>query len=66
MKNKILPIITIFLLMTFFAFVESPEDMLKECGRESGGNKTMASKLIGLPNHQTFTNWMKKHKVTDQ
>ena len=34
--------------------------------RESGGNKTMASKLIGLPNHQTFTNWMKKHKVTGQ
>lgn len=33
--------------------------------RESGGNKTMASKLIGLPNHQTFTNWMKKHKVSD-
>lgn len=34
--------------------------------QESGGNKTMASKLIGLPNHQTFTNWMKKHKVTGQ
>ncbi|MBI9017057.1 MAG: sigma 54-interacting transcriptional regulator [Phycisphaerae bacterium] len=31
--------------------------------KASGGNKTVASRLVGLPNHQTFTNWMKKHKV---
>jgi transcriptional regulator with PAS, ATPase and Fis domain len=26
----------------------------------SGGNKSKASKLLGLPNYQTFTNWCKK------
>lgn len=30
---------------------------------KAGGNKTKASKLIGLENHQNFTNWMKKHGV---
>jgi transcriptional regulator with PAS, ATPase and Fis domain len=27
---------------------------------QSDGNKTKAAKLVGLPNYQTFTNWMKQ------
>lgn len=30
---------------------------------EAGGNKSAACKLVGLPNYQTFTNWMKKFGV---
>ena len=30
---------------------------------ETGGNKSAACKLVGLPNYQTFTNWMKKYRV---
>ncbi len=30
---------------------------------EAGGNKTKAAELVGLPNYQTFTNWMKKYGV---
>ena len=29
----------------------------------TGGNKTRAAKLLGLPSYQTLTNWMKKHGV---
>jgi len=29
--------------------------------KESGGNKTKATKLLGLPNYQTFTNWLEKY-----
>ena len=36
---------------------------LKRALKETGGNKTRASRLIGLDNHQNFTNRMKKHKV---
>lgn len=28
---------------------------------EAVGNKTRAAKLVGLPNYQTFSNWLKKH-----
>ncbi|MCE2487347.1 MAG: hypothetical protein J4F42_17670 [Desulfurellaceae bacterium] len=30
---------------------------------ETGGNKSAACKLVGLPNYQTFTNWLKKYGV---
>jgi transcriptional regulator with GAF, ATPase, and Fis domain len=30
---------------------------------ESGGNKTVAAKLVGLSSYQTFTNWLTKYKV---
>lgn len=29
----------------------------------TGGNKTKAAKLVGLPNYQTFTNWCEKYGV---
>jgi DNA-binding protein Fis len=32
---------------------------MKECG----GNKSRAAKLLGLPNYQTLTNWLKRHGV---
>lgn len=31
--------------------------------RETGGNKTKAAKLVGLPNYQTLTNWLEKYNV---
>ena len=31
--------------------------------KESGGNKTAAASLVGLPSHTTFTNWMKRHNL---
>ena len=31
---------------------------------EANGNKTKAARLVGLPNSQTFTNWMQKYKLT--
>jgi DNA-binding NtrC family response regulator len=33
---------------------------IEEALRESEGNKTKAAKLVGLPNYQTLTNWMKQ------
>ena len=30
---------------------------------ETEGNKSAACKLVGLPNYQTFTNWLKKYGV---
>jgi len=36
---------------------------LKRAIEEAKGNKTFAAKLTGLPNYQTFINWMNKHKV---
>ena len=36
---------------------------LKKAVDKSNGNKTKAALLVGLPSYQTFTNWMKKHKV---
>lgn len=34
---------------------------LKRAYEEAGGNKSAACKLVGLPNYQTLTNWMKKY-----
>ena len=36
---------------------------LQRALKEAGGNKSRAAALIGLENHQNFTNWMKKHNV---
>jgi transcriptional regulator with GAF, ATPase, and Fis domain len=33
---------------------------LEQALREAGGNKTKAAVLLGLPNYQTLTNWMKQ------
>ena len=30
---------------------------------ETGGNKSRAARLVGLPSYQTFTNWMRKYGV---
>jgi len=37
---------------------------LKRALEEAHGNKTKAAQLVGLPNYQTFTNWMQKYKLT--
>ena len=37
---------------------------LKRALAEAGGNKTKAAKLVGLPNYQTFTNWVSKYHVS--
>jgi transcriptional regulator with PAS, ATPase and Fis domain len=36
---------------------------LSRAYKEAEGNKSVACKLVGLPNYQTFTNWMKKYGV---
>jgi DNA-binding NtrC family response regulator len=38
---------------------------LAKAMKESHGNKTEAARLLGLPNYQTLTNWLKKHRVGD-
>lgn len=48
-------------------------DLLAEVARhylarayqEAEGNKSAACQLVGLPNYQTFTNWMKKYGVQE-
>ena len=30
---------------------------------ETGGNKTRAARLVGLPSYQTLTNWLKRYEV---
>ena len=37
---------------------------LKRAMEESGGNKTEAAKLVGLPSYQTLSNWLKSYKVS--
>lgn len=34
---------------------------LEKAMKQTGGNKTKASKLLGLPNYQTLDNWLKKY-----
>ena len=34
---------------------------LDKATKQSGGNKSQAAKLLGLPNYQTFTNWIDKY-----
>ena len=38
---------------------------IKRALEDARGNKTRAAKLVGLPNYQTFTNWMKKYGVEE-
>ena len=37
---------------------------LAKAYEEADGNKSAACQLVGLPNYQTFTNWMKKYGVS--
>ena len=37
---------------------------LERALEETGGNKTEATRLVGLPSYQTFTNWMKRYGLT--
>ncbi|NCC35978.1 MAG: hypothetical protein EOM24_28780 [Chloroflexia bacterium] len=32
----------------------------------TGGNKTRAAELLGLPSYQTLTNWLAKYGLTDK
>jgi transcriptional regulator with PAS, ATPase and Fis domain len=41
------------------------EHYLKRALEEAGGNKTKAAKLVGLPNYQTFTNWLNADKAKE-
>jgi DNA-binding NtrC family response regulator len=34
---------------------------LEQAMKASGGNKTRAAELVGLPNYQTFSNWLSKY-----
>jgi len=36
---------------------------LKRAMEKAGGNKTRAARLLGLPNYQTFSNWMRRYRV---
>jgi len=42
---------------------EAARHYLRRALRKAGGNKSRAAKLIGLDNHQNFTNWMKRHNI---
>ena len=37
---------------------------IKRAIEQSEGNKSLAAKLVGLPSHQTLSNWMTKYGVT--
>ena len=37
---------------------------LERALEQSGGNKTEAARLVGLPSYQTFTNWVKRYGLT--
>lgn len=36
---------------------------LRKAMKETGGNKSKAARLLGLPNYQTLTNWLEKYGV---
>ncbi|WP_318557187.1 sigma-54 dependent transcriptional regulator [Geobacter anodireducens] len=38
---------------------------LAQAMKESGGNKSKAARLLGLPNYQTLTNWLEKYGVKE-
>jgi len=38
-------------------------EYLSRALKESGGNKTKAARLVGLPNYQTLSNWLAKYGV---
>jgi DNA-binding NtrC family response regulator len=37
---------------------------IKRALEQSEGSKTLAAKLVGLPSHQTLSNWMTRYEVT--
>ena len=39
------------------------QNYLTRAMKETGENKTKAASLLGLPNYQTLTNWMKKYEL---
>ena len=39
------------------------QHFIQKALKESGGSKTKAANLLGLPNYQTLSNWMIKYKV---
>lgn len=51
-----------FNLQELLAFVA--RHYLERALKESGGNKTRATDLVGLANYQTFSNWMSKYGVS--
>ena len=38
---------------------------LEKAMKETGGNKSKAAKLLGLPNYQTLSNWLEKYGVAE-
>jgi len=38
---------------------------LKRAVSEGKGNKSLMAKLVGLPNYQTLSNWLKKYKIQE-
>lgn len=42
---------------------EVAKHYLSRAMQETSGNKTKAASLLGLPNYQTLTNWLKKYDV---
>lgn len=42
---------------------KTAKDYLGIALQKTGGNKTRAAELLGLPNYQTLSNWMKKHGI---
>lgn len=39
------------------------QHFIQKALKESGGSKTKAANLLGLPNYQTLSNWIIKYKV---
>ncbi len=44
---------------------EVSKHYLKRAVSEGKGNKSLMAKLVGLPNYQTLSNWLKKYKVEE-
>lgn len=44
---------------------EVAQHYLKRAVAESKGNKTLSAKLVGLPNYQTLSNWLKKYGLQE-
>jgi len=42
---------------------EVAQHYLKRAMAETGGNKTRMANILGLPNYQTLSNWLKKYKA---
>lgn len=60
-NNDSAPIVEGFSLSDLLG--EISKKYLEKGMKQSGGNKTKAAKLLGLPNYQTLDNWLKKYGV---